>query len=93
MKTCTKCQEIKDSTEFYSSKRDGLMPSCKVCHSKVTKAWKESNPDKVKLLSKKWDKLNAGKRSKTTRIWGDCMINTIKYSCHYTRSRSCFSKI
>jgi len=69
MKTCSKCKIEKDLSEFYLSKRDGIQPACKSCTKSLTKRWKDANPDKVKELSKKWDKLNAGKRAKTTKIW------------------------
>lgn len=50
MKTCTKCKEEKEITEFYKNKnyRDGLYYYCKSCSNKETLDWKARNPQKSK---------------------------------------------
>jgi hypothetical protein len=50
MKTCSKCKETKDLSEFnrQSSNRDGYCTQCRVCRSAKKKAWKRVNQDKVK---------------------------------------------
>ena len=47
-KTCTKCKSVKDISMFFRNKykTDGRQSHCKVCHNKVTKKWRENNPDK-----------------------------------------------
>lgn len=44
-KTCTKCNEDKELTEFHKHKlgRDGLNPSCKACRSGSARARRNSN--------------------------------------------------
>ena len=50
MKKCSTCKEEKDKSLFGKDKRlrDGLRSQCKECHTKVTKAWRERNVDRVK---------------------------------------------
>lgn len=50
MKTCSKCGETKEFTEFNkrSSSKDGYHGSCKVCRAKVNKArYDSASPEKV----------------------------------------------
>ena len=50
MKNCTKCNQLKELTEFYKSSRmkDGLQSSCKVCNDAFTKASRAAKPDKYR---------------------------------------------
>lgn len=47
MRTCTKCYEEKDTTEFYRKKgaKDGISRQCKECNGAHHKADKAKNPD------------------------------------------------
>ena len=49
-KKCSKCGVEKELCEYYKDKRhkDGLLSSCKKCHNKVTKKYKQSNRAKEK---------------------------------------------
>lgn len=51
MKTCTKCQHTKSLSEFYRngtrSNPDRRRSTCRLCHQPITKAWGESNRDRV----------------------------------------------
>ena len=53
MKTCTKCNIVKELTEFYRHKnhKDGRSYNCKVCHQKARKQYYQDNKDKEKQLS------------------------------------------
>ena len=39
LKRCTKCEELRDITDFYKNHRfpDGLLSICKMCHNKYPK--------------------------------------------------------
>lgn len=52
MKTCTKCGEIKETSQFHSRKdaKDGLRNFCKSCHNAHYKAKFDKNPE-TKLAS------------------------------------------
>jgi len=53
-KRCTKCGETKAVTEFRkdANGRDGLRAQCKACGRAYSKAYCETNPDKIKAYSK-----------------------------------------
>lgn len=63
MKTCSKCGETKELTDFYENKRsrDGKRPSCKICHKKCVAGWQKRNPDKAAKSSRSWQKRNRDK--------------------------------
>lgn len=48
MKTCSRCQGVKEPTEFYHLKtgRGGVMPHCKVCANQLVLAWGRENKDR-----------------------------------------------
>lgn len=54
-KQCIKCNELKSHSEFnvHKATKDGLNSVCKPCKNKVTKVYRETNPDKVKAQWKK----------------------------------------
>lgn len=56
LKTCIKCKESKELSAFsrYTSKREPRRNKCKACSQQEVAEWKVSNPEKVKLSSKKW---------------------------------------
>ena len=48
VKTCTKCGETKQASEFRPGRcRDGLSSWCSACHNAATRAWRERNPEYV----------------------------------------------
>ena len=50
-KTCYKCNQIKDLSDFYKKKAnisDGLSGRCKDCDNKMKADWRKRNPEKVK---------------------------------------------
>lgn len=56
MKTCSKCKQAKDLSEFGKNKqkKDGLQSYCKTCSSSVALAWHHTNkhdPEVAKRLS------------------------------------------
>lgn len=48
MKTCYKCKETKELSEFYKdkTKSKGVEGICKVCTNIKNKAWRTNNPEK-----------------------------------------------
>lgn len=51
MKTCAKCGETKQQTEFHKSSKskDGLCSYCKACAKRAVDLWKAENPEKRKV--------------------------------------------
>ena len=49
MKTCSKCKEEKDNSNFHISakEKDGLQKQCKHCQSKRKKEWYKENKEKA----------------------------------------------
>lgn len=55
MKTCSKCKQTKNYTEFYKqrlSSKDGYQNHCKTCDNARKTAWVLRNPEKAKLHAK-----------------------------------------
>ena len=48
MKQCSKCSEVKPTSEYFSDprKKDGLYAKCKTCHIEITRDWDARNPQK-----------------------------------------------
>ena len=67
MKTCSKCKQRKDPSEFHkkSTSKDGLQSSCRSCMKK----WQEENRDKTRAASQKWKKSNSEKTREISRNW------------------------
>ena len=55
MRTCKKCGETKEVSEFYKDKsmKAGIMSICKCCHNTRNKKWAEDNKDRTLYLSRK----------------------------------------
>jgi hypothetical protein len=75
MKTCSKCNLIKEENDFYRPKRSSI---CKSCHLEITKNYKREkrlNPEFVK---------NEGLKQKERRIrlWQKTLLNDCKYRNH-----------
>ena len=49
-KKCTKCGEVKNTSEFSKMKGSqmGVRPDCKKCKYSLDKKWRESNKDIIK---------------------------------------------
>lgn len=50
MKTCTKCQETKQLSEFgnWNKGRDGLRPNCRQCRAVERRRYKAAHPEKTR---------------------------------------------
>lgn len=68
-KTCTRCGELKELSEFYSDKRgsSGVTGRCKACISECKRA--NYNPVKQAERSKKWRQANKQRAYQITRAW------------------------
>jgi hypothetical protein len=55
-KTCFRCKQRKDTTEFYSAKRpkDGLTCYCKLCCNERASEYRINHPAKVKENRQRW---------------------------------------
>lgn len=49
-KRCTRCGIEKSLDEFHYHKRDGYIARCRSCVYDSSKAWREANPERVRLL-------------------------------------------
>jgi 5-methylcytosine-specific restriction endonuclease McrA len=70
-KTCTKCGQIKDSSDFYDSKRNksGKESICIVCKKIRCQANYQANKDQVNARTRLWQKNNPDKKKEHQRIW------------------------
>lgn len=59
---CSKCLEIKLSSEYYSGR-----PDCKVCTRKEHQAYREANREKVRLTNNRWQREHAEERKRKRR--------------------------
>jgi predicted restriction endonuclease len=59
-KTCSKCKEEKELTEFYKKKasKDGCRSECKECTKAVNKKWASKNYEKRLASSREWKRRN-----------------------------------
>ena len=62
-KTCNKCKQEKELTEFYKDKKakDGLRASCEVCVKVEAAAYYKANPEQVKAGTAAYSKANPDK--------------------------------
>lgn len=60
MKTCTKCNEVKDENEFHKDKhsKDGLTSRCKTCRTFSAAEWNRNHPKKHAENNRKWHCIN-----------------------------------
>ena len=63
MKTCSKCKQTKQLTEFHKRSRssDGLQSKCKVCNKARAKKWQQNNLEKERARVKKYRENNPEK--------------------------------
>jgi hypothetical protein len=67
MKKCHKCKLTYDITNFHKdkSKKDGLSSRCKVCQNKISKTYRENNPEYfIRKNKEHYDKTQNPKRYK-----------------------------
>lgn len=71
VKTCTKCNETKATTEFYKNKgnRDGLRNDCKRCKQDSVGSYSLKNVEKLRASGRAWKKANKDKVSSYVRAW------------------------
>jgi hypothetical protein len=70
-KQCTKCKEIKLSSEFSKNKhsKDGYYPNCKDCKKRTDALYAKKNKDKLALINKKWTEKNKDKVREYKNSW------------------------
>ena len=66
MKTCTKCGETKEFSEFYKRK-NGYRGDCKKCRNEYSSKWYFENKEHINALSKKWRLENIERYKKKKR--------------------------
>jgi hypothetical protein len=73
MKTCSKCKETKELTEYHKDKnsKDRLCCMCKVCACNISKHYYENNKEKATILNKKWKENNKEKVKESRKKWRD----------------------
>jgi hypothetical protein len=71
MKTCNKCGNTKDETEFYRPNRTS---TCKVCHLEITREYKRN-----KRKDEEFRKLESDKqKERRVRLWQNTLLNDCK---------------
>ena len=95
MKTCSRCKEEKELSEFYINKysKGGFRKECKICKNKVQKNWELNNKEKIKEVKKKYHINNKEKikeRSKEYRLNNkekikEYRLNNQEYSKEYSK--------
>lgn len=71
-KTCSKCNETKDATEFYYN-------VCKPCRVVATLEWREKNPEAPNKHAKAWYKRNKEQRSKYAKAYRLANLDRYKF--------------
>jgi hypothetical protein len=71
MKTCTKCLEAKEITEFSKNYNcsDGLQKYCKKCIAENGSRWRKANADRHRSNTASWQKANPEKHRKNVELW------------------------
>ncbi len=91
MKTCTKCSEVKEPTEFYKRSRspDGREAWCKVCRLAHNRRRWEKNLDSHRELTRCWYQKNreAHLASSKSRYEADKSYALAKYYKRETRTK------
>ena len=79
-KTCTKCGETKDKSDFRknSASEDGLRPDCKKCSYISNKKWAEANKEKAAQSKKTWAAQNKDKVYTSHRKYYEANFDKIK---------------
>lgn len=69
MKTCTRCLNRLEFSEFTNdkSRKDGKHPHCRACNSAKLKSWREKNPEKANAASALWRNKNPDKAKRSAK--------------------------
>jgi hypothetical protein len=60
LKKCSKCEELKEISEFAIRKKIYVNSRCKQCEAKIIHEWGERNKDKLKKNNILWKKKHPG---------------------------------
>ena len=71
VKTCTKCNEAKETTEFgkRASSKDGLFTQCRGCRAEEAKAYNAANRDARSAQSKVYYEANKLRFTINSKVW------------------------
>ena len=80
MKTCNKCYERKDLSEFYKNPKtkDGRAPKCKVCHKAYSIAYMKADPARTKIYKNQSNK-NIRARMTVAERAAEACVNGAKW--------------
>lgn len=88
MKTCTKCMQEKDESEFYRKTPTRLRAICKVCENKRNSQYCKDNPEQSRESCKRYRQKNLEKelaRCNQYKARNKAHLN--KKACRYYRNR------
>jgi len=71
MKTCPRCQQDKEPTEYYAhpTTTDKLAVQCKACRKELNAEWYANNKDKSLEYARKWKRNNPEKANAWNTRW------------------------
>jgi len=75
MKKCSRCLEVKESTEFSKdkSRKDGLQPNCKACKKQYMQQYRQENAESIKEQKKQWYQENVEHISELNKQWRESL--------------------
>lgn len=91
MKTCGRCKEIKELSEFHrnSNSRDGHASDCKVCARARAREWNSKNKDRANSKSREWQKANRDRRKEyMTRYYAENREHLIATNSEWNRNNA-----
>ena len=101
MKTCTKCGETREETDFYmngsrrqshcktcmKAKADAYQRANKAAHQKAVKRWKAKNPERTKAYVKKSRTKNSERVSAVKAAWRVRNYQTVRQQwCEWSKA-------
>lgn len=71
MKTCSKCKQEKELSDFYKNKsqKDGYQNCCKACMNTINNNWQKQNKEKAKEFTQEWRKNNSEHVKEVSKKW------------------------
>jgi len=71
MKTCIRCKESKELTDFYKHKerKDGLQSICKTCANLASANWRKNNPESSLAITKKSQEKHKDETKLRVKVW------------------------
>ena len=82
MKTCRKCNETLNTTEFYKRPEGGFRRECKKCHCQYQKDMRKNDGERVRKVNRDWKQKNREKisaaRRKNTSNFGSEWVRQIR---------------